>query len=211
MQQIIVVEGISNCGKTTLVEKFKGRDDFIILPEAIRYLERRLNLKKEQIMHEPKTYIEELLNQELLFDIEFEKIFDANKYLNLGKNVLIDKSSFAIMATAYAFEKNKDFFGGYALSSRYFNQLIDKVYRHGLIFPNKILLLDVNFETSQLRSKNRLNKLAPLWIDKKIMDDQRKVLTKLVKEVKNHLYLDTSYMTIQEVYELATAFIEQEV
>ncbi|WP_224783619.1 deoxynucleoside kinase [Lactobacillus jensenii] len=36
---IILIEGISNSGKTTLCNSLKNKANFEIIPEAIRYLE----------------------------------------------------------------------------------------------------------------------------------------------------------------------------
>lgn len=49
---IILIEGISNSGKTTLCNSLKNKANFEIIPEAIRYLENRLNDCGDNILFE---------------------------------------------------------------------------------------------------------------------------------------------------------------
>ncbi|GFZ26572.1 hypothetical protein [Lactobacillus corticis] len=53
--KIILVEGISNAGKSTLCKNLADKNDFIIIPEGIRYLERRLHEEGDDILLVPET------------------------------------------------------------------------------------------------------------------------------------------------------------
>lgn len=66
--KIILIDGISNSGKTTLCNNLSKQLGYKIVPESIRYLENRLNEKGDNILYVPKNIQEELRNQEILFN-----------------------------------------------------------------------------------------------------------------------------------------------
>lgn len=52
--KIVIVEGTSCVGKTTLCENLK-KQGWVVLPEAIRYLERKTNKKGDEASPIPGT------------------------------------------------------------------------------------------------------------------------------------------------------------
>lgn len=53
--KIILIDGISNSGKTTLCNNLSKQLGYKIVPESIRYLENRLNEKGDNILYVPKN------------------------------------------------------------------------------------------------------------------------------------------------------------
>ena len=198
--KIIVVEGTSNVGKTSLCKSCELCDQFVVIQEAIRYLENRIKLSQNEIMAIPNNIEVELLNQELLFDIEFEKLFDANIFCKKEKTVIIDKSIFAIMATAYAFEKYKNFKGAFRNSLVLYRKYMDKAKRFGLKLPDKYFLLSVNRKEFEKRNLQRNHILDGEWVDNMIIEKQNKALNSCMKFSSSTLHMiDTSGKTKEEV------------
>ena len=108
--KIVIVEGTSCVGKTTLCEELK-KLGWIVLPEAIRYLEQETGKSGDEASPIPGSQEEEEYYQDQLFRIEKQKILEANKLKKQGKKVIIDKSAIATVATAKAFEEPKGFNG----------------------------------------------------------------------------------------------------
>ena len=93
----IILEGVSNTGKTTTCEILKKNKNCIIIPEAADWMS-----------HPPKSsksYEEEINNQKLFFEMEKRRMEFAKKLINSGKNVIIDRTVLSTLAIAYANEK----------------------------------------------------------------------------------------------------------
>ena len=120
--KIVIVEGTSCVGKTTLCENLK-KQGWTVLPEAIRYLEKETNKKGDEASPIPGTQEEEEYYQDQLFRVEKQKILEANELRKQGKKVIIDKSAIATVATAKAFEEQKGFNGTF---KRAYIQIIAK-------------------------------------------------------------------------------------
>ncbi len=107
--KIIIIEGTSCTGKTTLCKKLEKDGNWVMIPEAIRYLEKTTGKNGDEASPLPFSDDDEKYNQEILFNVDLQKIREANELAKNGKNVIIDKCAIATMATAYAFEKLKNF------------------------------------------------------------------------------------------------------
>lgn len=199
--KIILVEGISNAGKSTLCKNLADKNDFIIIPEGIRYLERRLHEEGDDILLVPETTKQEKLNQGILFDIEFERIFDANFYANKGANVVIDKSGYSIVATAYAFEQVKKFENTFNYAEYKMQKLIEKISEYDLSLPDVSVLLKANRSVSNKRNHFRKHVLKPVWVKESIRQKQEYVLEKEIKfHCKNGMVVDTTDLSSEQVY-----------
>ena len=75
--KIVIVEGTSCVGKTTLCEELK-KLGWIVLPEAIRYLEQETGKSGDEASPIPGSQEEEEYYQDQLFRIEKQKILEAN-------------------------------------------------------------------------------------------------------------------------------------
>ncbi len=119
--KIVIVEGTSCAGKTTLCEELRDQG-WVVLPEAIRYLEKETGKKGDEASPIPGSQEEEEYYQDQLFRVEKAKLLEANKLRSQGKKVIIDKSAMATVATAKAFEGSKGFNGTF---KRAYNKYIE--------------------------------------------------------------------------------------
>ena len=85
--KIVIVEGTSCVGKTTLCEELK-KLGWIVLPEAIRYLEQETGKSGDEASPIPGSQEEEEYYQDQLFRIEKQKILEANKLKKQGKTMV---------------------------------------------------------------------------------------------------------------------------
>ncbi|WP_040535343.1 AAA family ATPase [Schleiferilactobacillus shenzhenensis] len=206
--KIILVEGISNSGKTTLCKYMRERDGYTVVPEAIRYLERRLDAPGDDILNVPQSREQEIRNQDILFDLEFEKLFDANYRIKHGQNVVIDKSAYSIVATAYAFRKRGLVPDAYELAEKRFLKFWDKVHEYHLRLPDCNLLLRADAEKSQQRNLSRSHMLRSVWTEESTRSGQETSLEEQFSRLGNSaVLLETTGLSPEEVYKMATAAI----
>lgn len=203
--KIIIVEGTSCTGKTTLCSKLEEQG-FIVLPEAIRYLEKETGKKGDAASPIPNAQEEEEFYQDELFRIERQKIFEANKLKKQGKNVVIDKSAIAIVATAKVFEKNNGFKGTFKRAYLKYIQLLDELKSKELIECDEFIFLTCNYRTIIDRNEKRNHRLEGIWIQEDTISGQRGVLEKLFDNIIGKYdynmskdNIDTSDLTKQEV------------
>lgn len=204
--KIVIVEGTSCVGKTTLCEKLKNLG-WIVLPEAIRYLEKETGKIGDEASPIPGSQEEEEYYQDQLFRIEKQKILEANKLKKQGKKVVIDKSAIATIATAKAFEKQKGFNGTFKRSYMKYCEMLQDLKNEGLIECDVFLLLTANYNTICERNKTRNHILEGVWLEEETIVNQRKVLEKMTNEIVGSInkdtikkkILDTSSLTKEEV------------
>ena len=204
--KIVIVEGTSCVGKTTLCEKLKNLG-WIVLPEAIRYLEKETGKIGDEASPIPGSQEEEEYYQDQLFRIEKQKILEANKLKKQGKKVVIDKSAIATIATAKAFEKQKGFNGTFKRSYMKYCEMLQDLKNEGLIECEAFLLLTANYNTICERNKTRNHILEGVWLEEETIVNQRKVLEKMTNEIVGSInkdtikkkILDTSSLTKEEV------------
>lgn len=198
--KIILVDGISNSGKTTLCNSLHEFNDFRIIPESIRLLEQRLEDVGDNILFVPKTIEQEKLNQELLFDLEFDKWYAASFFAQKGQNVVIDKSPYSIVATAFAFE-SKEIVGTYKNSVALLNQFRKKVERFDIVIPDISILLKADDISSKKRNSTRKHKLATIWTSESTRVKQEKVLERIFDSLNSKkIILNTSNMDAEKTY-----------
>ncbi|AGQ23185.1 deoxynucleoside kinase [Lactobacillus helveticus] len=201
--KIILIDGISNSGKTTLCNNLSKQLGYKIVPESIRYLENRLNEKGDNILYVPKNIQEELRNQEILFDLEFDKWFDANYFADHGQNVVIDKSPYSIVATAFAFESS-NISGTYNKSLEFLDDFIEKAKRYKLYSPDLLLLLKADSSASSKRNLERNHHLLSVWTQESTRQKQEEILEKEFQELDmKKALIDTSNLSPRDVYDEA--------
>lgn len=204
--KIIIVEGTSCVGKTTLCERLK-RQGWIVLPEAIRYLEMETKKKEDEASPIPETQEEEEYYQDQLFRVEKQKILEANELRKQGKKVIIDKSAIATVATAKAFEKQKGFNGTFRRAYIKYCEMLQELKNEGLIECDAFLLLTADYSTICKRNKTRGHILEGTWIEEETIVNQRQVLEKITSELVGTIsanpikkkILDTSNLTKEQV------------
>ena len=129
--KIVIVEGTSCVGKTTLCE-YLEKQGWVVLPEAIRYFEQETGKQGDEASPEPGSQAEEEYYQDQLFRVEAKKIIEANNLRKQGKNVVIDKCAIATVATAKAFEESKGFNGTYERARNKYRQLLQILKDNGI-------------------------------------------------------------------------------
>lgn len=204
--KIVIVEGTSCVGKTTLCEELKELG-WIVLPEAIRYLERETGKSEDEASPIPGSQEEEEYYQDQLFRIEKQKILEANKLKKKGEKVIIDKSAIAIVATAKAFEEQKGFKGTFKKAYMKYCEMLQELKNKGLIECDVFLLLTADYNIICERNKTRNHILEGIWIEEETIIRQRKVIEKMTNEIvgrtsKNNIkkkILDTSSLTKKKV------------
>ncbi len=210
--KIIIIEGTSCVGKTTLCSNLE-KLGWIVIPEAIRYLEKETQKQGDAASPIPDKQTEEEYYQNQLFRIELQKIREANYLSNRGFNVVIDKSVIATIATAKAFEESKGFIGTFASAcSKYFDML-RKLNEEKIIECDGFLLLTANFDEIKKRNMKRNHVLEGIWLEETTINSQRKVLENFTENIIGKISdsgivtktLDTTYISEQE---LLTYFLE---
>lgn len=204
--KIVILEGTSCVGKTTLCE-YLQKQGWVVLPEAIRYLEKETGLKGDEASPEPGSQKEEEYYQDQLFRVERQKIIEANRLRQEGKNVVIDKCAIATVATAKAFEKSKGFNGTFRRAYNKYCKLLTELANMGLVECDVFLLLTSDYETIYKRNATRNHVLEGVWIDPETIRMQREALETLTSEVVGSIgceevkkvILDTSHLSISEV------------
>ena len=144
--KIVIVEGTSCVGKTTLCNNLK-KQGWYVMPEAIRYLENETGKLGDEASPIPGSQEEEEYYQDQLFRIEIKKIIEANKLKNEGKNVIIDKSAIGTVATAGAFEEEKGFEGTFKRAYMRYCQMLQNLKDNNLIECDIFVLLTTDYKT----------------------------------------------------------------
>lgn len=207
--KIIIVEGTSCVGKTTLCSNLQ-KLGWIVIPEAIRYLEKETQKKGDEASPIPDNQTEEEYYQTQLFRIELQKIREANHFSNRGFNVVIDKSAIAIIATAKAFEKSKGFVGTFSSAcSKYFNML-KQLDEEELLECDGFLLLTANFDVIRKRNMTRNHILEGIWLEEETINSQKRVLKifaeNIIGKLSNNIVTETLDTTNISKQELLTYF-----
>lgn len=204
--KIVIIEGTSCVGKTTICNLLQNQG-WVVIPEAIRYIEKETNKKGDEASPVPLTQEEEEFYQDQLFRVELQKIIEANKLSKKGIDVVIDKSAIATVATAKAFEKDKGFDGTFKRACNLYLSMLDYLDKNNLIECDLFLLLTADYETIIKRNITRNHILSGIWIEEDIINNQRTVLetmtdTYIGKSSKNEVVvekLDTTKLNKDDV------------
>lgn len=204
--KIVILEGTSCVGKTTLCESLQ-KQGWIILPEAIRYLEEETGKNGDEASPIPGSQEEEEYYQDQLFRIERQKLIEANNLKRAGKKVVIDKSAIATVATAKAFEKAKEFTGTFRRAYMKYCELLQELASKGMVECDIFLLLTADYKTICERNITRNHVLEGIWIDEETIRMQRKVLEEMTKEIVGCVgikrikkeIIDTTHLSKKEV------------
>lgn len=206
--KIIIVEGTSCVGKTTLCLKLK-ENGWVLIPEAIRYLEKETNKVGDKASPIPNSQLEEEYYQDQLFRVELQKIREANYYSNLGYNVVIDKSAIATIATAKAFENAKGFCGTFFSACSKYNAMLKQLAEDNIIECDGFILLTTNYAELKKRNETRNHVLEGIWLEESTIDLQRKTLESFTNNIVGKFsnnkiiteILDTTYLSQEEVFD----------
>lgn len=206
MGRIIVIDGTSNVGKTTLCESLeKNIQNVAIIPGASLFAKIH-SQKYSQIPDIPTTAEEEMENQKFFLKLEIDRLIEANKLANLGKDVFMDRGVLEILSVAYSFEKIKKWKGIYANARQLYEKFNTIAYENKISLPDEHIWLQASSEEVMKRNKirqiDRGQKLSENdWIEASLINRQIEFFNELcIPENKERIHLiDTNYMNKQEV------------
>ena len=208
MRNIIVIDGTSNAGKTTLCEYIKRNIANIATIPGANIFAKMHQEKYPQNPLIPISIEEEKENQKFFFMVELDRSIEANKIAKQGKDVVMDGSVLEILSVAYSFESIKGWNGIYKNSRELYEKFIAYASKMGICLPNKYIWLQANYEEIKRRNKLRQKERGQLlsednWIEANLINKQIEFFKRMsVPENSDKIYLvDTNNMTKYEVSE----------
>ena len=207
MGRIIVINGTSNTGKTTLCDSIcKEIENIAIIPEASLFAKMHPD-RYPKIPVIPQSADEEKENQKFFFTLELDRLIQANKIARLGKDVFMDRDVLDVLSVAYSFEDIKKWNGIYKNAEILYKKFIELANKNGIGLPEKYICLQADSEEIIRRNKTRQiergKKLSETdWIEKSLINKQIEFFSKLcTKENEGRVhFIDTNNMTKREVF-----------
>lgn len=199
--KLIIVDGISNAGKTTLCTTLSN-DGIVLIDEVPKFIEincEKYGLKLSSTM--PQTIEEEKYNQQILFRAEIDRLKMAADIIKNGASAVLDRTFLSTVAIAYAFDNQNPFKGSYAFARELLKEYILQI---GELFKEEnvlVFFLDVDKDKIQERNLSRTKPLTEDWIDNDFLDKQRNFF-KAISSVINCQMINTSDLETSEIYDI---------
>lgn len=178
MNNLYIIEGTSNSGKTTTSKYLSEYPSVLTIPE---FMDHPLSPKPS------KTLEEELHNQIIFLKIEKERMEKAKLLLNMDKIVFLERSFISILAVSYAFKKLGKY-NGYDNAMKLYNNMINEDW---YLPPEVIYILTASHEEKIKRNKKRQKELSDNWVQDKFEFYQDEFYDKILIEPKK-VFIDTS-------------------
>ena len=157
MGRIIVIDGTSNAGKTTLCENIeRNRKNVVIVPGASLFVKIHKQ-KYPSIPAIPKDIQEEKENQKFFFGLELDRLIEANRLAKQDVDVFMDRGVLEILSVAYSFESIKQWNGIYENAEKLYKRFIKIVNDKEIQLPDTHILLQASVE--EVKRRNMLRQI----------------------------------------------------
>lgn len=205
MGRIIVIDGTSNAGKTTLCNNLaQNMEDIIVIPGASQFAKKHPE-KYPKIPPIPKTLKEEKENQIFFFELEYDRLKEANNLSKGNKTVVMDRSVLEILSVAYSFNDINIWSGIYDNAEELYNKFVQKVQEQEINFPDKHIWLQA--EHKEIVKRNRIRQIElgqelsqEDWISKELIDKQIEFFGIIAEQNRDKfLHIDTNQKSKEEV------------
>lgn len=184
MNNLYVIEGTSNSGKSTTCKNLINIHNVLIIPEF---------MNNPKAPRPSKNLEEELINQKIFLQMEKERILSAKKEIEIGKKVFLERSYLSILAVSYALEKMGKY-KAYDNALKLYDYMINSNW---FIKPDMYFFLSSSYDECQERNSTRHNQLNKSWI-KKEFDFYQKEFYKLISDsIENKIYIDTTGQNLE--------------
>ena len=194
--KIIIIDGISNSGKTTFCD-YLGTIGYKIVEEVPDFIDnnKELGFLSNTI---PKTLDEEKNNQNILFNAELLRLKIAKDNAINGKNVIMDRSFLSTVAMAFALEKDFPFKGAYEYSKTLEKKYMEELKSISQFVNISFVFFDVNREVLVERNQKRKKELSLEWIDEDFLNKQKHSF-KASAKCLDTILIDTSYKSLDDI------------
>jgi len=200
--KIIIIDGISNSGKTSLCKNLAFYPNNIVIEEVPKFIRNNKSLfNNKTLISMPTNYNEEVKSQIFLLEAEIERIKRAYYVLKCGKNAILDRSFLSTVAIAYSFDKNPDFKGAYIHSKKLLKVYFDFIQELKLDNSLEYIFLLANNDIIHQRNDKREKALDEKWIDENLINLQKEFFISQ-KDSCNATIIDTSNKSKEEVFEI---------
>ena len=207
MGKIIVIDGTSNAGKTTLCENLEKTVQNISIVPGASFFAKLNSARYPKIPAIPKNAEEEKENQKFFFELELDRLKKANEMAKQGKDIFMDRGVLEILSVAYSFEHINGWKGIYSNARKLYEVFIEESRKNGLMLPAKYIWLQADFKEIVKRNKSRKFERGQAlseddWIESNLIKKQIDFFKTMMHLPENNdklKLIDTNNMSKQEV------------
>lgn len=196
---IVIIDGVSNSGKTTLCKVLTKDENNVLIEEVPLFIKNHKELFMGKELHGiPKNKEEEIANQRFLLEAELERVKLAYYIIKSGKNAILDRSFLSTVSVAYSLDDN-NLFGGIYINSvkllREYYHFINDLQLNECI---KYIFLITDPNMVKKRNETREKTLSDDWISTKLMNMQNRFFVNQI-DICSAKLIDTTDLTLEEV------------
>lgn len=196
---IIIIDGVSNSGKTTLCESLTKDEDNVLIEEVPLFIKNHKELfMGKELPGIPKNKEEEIANQRFLLEAELERVKLAYYIIKSGKNAILDRSFLSTVSVAYSLDDNNSFWGTYINSVKLLREYYHFINDLQLNECIKYIFLITDPNMVKKRNETREKSLSDDWISPKLMNMKNSFFVSQSNSCNTKL-IDTTDLTLEEV------------